>query len=180
MNQPRNFTVKALTRVEGAGGLRVRVEDGRVELVEFNIYEPPRFFERLLRGREVREVPDIVARICGICPVAYQVTACQALESALGIVVGPEIRLLRRLLACGEWLQSHALHIHMLHAPDFLGCDSCFTYPEAYAGLLDRGLRMKTIGSRIIQLLEGQSRQAAKEAVQQFMAGIRAALDQPT
>ena len=66
MNQPRDFTVKALTRVEGAGGLRVRVSDGRVELVEFTIYEPPRFFERLLRGREVREVPDIVARICGI------------------------------------------------------------------------------------------------------------------
>jgi coenzyme F420-reducing hydrogenase alpha subunit len=126
-------------------------------VVELNIYEPPRFFERLLRGREVREVPDIVARICGICPVAYQVTACQALESALGIVVGPEIRLLRRLLACGEWLQSHALHIHMLHAPDFLGCDSCFTYPEAYAGLLDRGLRMKAIGSRIIQVLGGRS-----------------------
>jgi len=157
MNQPRDFTVKALTRVEGAGGLRVRVSDGRVELVEFTIYEPPRFFERLLRGREVREVPDIVARICGICPVAYQITACQALESALGIVVGPEIRLLRRLLACGEWLQSHSLHIHMLHAPDFLGCDSCFTYPEAYAGLLDRGLRMKAIGSRIIQVLGGRS-----------------------
>jgi sulfhydrogenase subunit alpha len=157
VNQPRDFTVKALTRVEGAGGLRVRVMDGRVERVEFNIYEPPRFFERLLRGREVREVPDIVARICGICPVAYQVTACQALESALGIVVGPEIRLLRRLLACGEWIQSHSLHIHLLHAPDFIGCESCFTYPEAYAGFLDRGLRMKAIGSRIIETLGGRA-----------------------
>ncbi len=157
MNQPRDFTVRALTRVEGAGGLRARVTDGRVELVEFNIYEPPRFFERLLREREVREVPDIVARICGICPVAYQITACQALESAFGIVVGPEIRLLRRLLACGEWIQSHSLHIHMLHAPDFIGCDSCFTYPEAYAGFLDRGLRMKSIGSRIIETLGGRA-----------------------
>jgi coenzyme F420-reducing hydrogenase alpha subunit len=157
VNQSREFTAKALTRVEGTGGLRARVTDGRVELVEFNIYEPPRFFERLLRGREVREVPDIVARICGICPVAYQVTACQALESALGIAVGPDIRLLRRLLACGEWIQSHSLHIHMLHAPDFLGCDSCFTYPEAYAGLLDRGLRMKAIGSRIIEVLGGRA-----------------------
>jgi sulfhydrogenase subunit alpha len=154
---PREFSVKALTRVEGAGGLRVRVADGRLELVEFNIYEPPRFFERLLRGREVREVPDIVARICGICPVAYQVTACLALESALGIDAGPEIRLLRRLLACGEWIQSHALHIHLLHAPDFVGCDSCFTYPEAYAGFLDRGLRMKAIGSRIIEVLGGRA-----------------------
>jgi sulfhydrogenase subunit alpha len=171
MNPPRDFTVKALTRVEGAGGLRVRVMDGRVELIEFTIYEPPRFFERLLRGREVREVPDIVARICGICPVAYQVTACQALEGALGIDVGPEIRLLRRLLACGEWIQSHSLHIHMLHAPDFIGCDSCFTYPEAYAGFLDRGLRMKAIGSRIIETLGGRAVHPINVAVGGFYRG---------
>jgi coenzyme F420-reducing hydrogenase alpha subunit len=157
VNQPRVFTVKGLTRVEGAGGLRARVTDGHVDIVEFTIYEPPRFFERLLCGREIREVPDLVARICGICPVAYQLTACHALETALGIAVGPEIRLLRRLLACGEWIQSHALHIHLLHAPDFLGCDSCFTYPEAYAGFLDRGLRMKAIGSRIIEVLGGRA-----------------------
>ena len=157
MTAERTFIVKTLTRVEGAGGLRVRVSEGRIDLVEFNIYEPPRFFERLLRGREVREVPDIVARICGICPVAYQLTACHALESALDIDVGPEIRLLRRLLACGEWIQSHSLHIHMLHAPDFLGCDSCFTYPVAYAGFLDRGLRLKAIGSRIIEVLGGRA-----------------------
>jgi sulfhydrogenase subunit alpha len=157
VNRPRDFTVKTLTRVEGAGGLRARIADGRVELVELNIYEPPRFFERLLRGREAREVPDVVARICGICPVAYQLTACHALESALGITVSREIRLLRRLLACGEWIQSHALHIHMLHAPDFVGCDSCFTYPEAFAGFLGRGLRMKAIGSRIIEVLGGRA-----------------------
>ncbi len=160
--------MKSLTRVEGAGGLRARITEGRVELVEFNIYEPPRFFERLLRGREVREVPDIVARICGICPVAYQLTACQALESALGIAVGPEIRLLRRLLACGEWIQSHALHIHLLHAPDFIGCDSCFTYPAAYTGLLDRGLRMKAIGSRIIEVLGGRAVHPVNVAVGGF------------
>ena len=164
----REFNVKALTRVEGAGGLRVRVHEGRVDLVEFTIYEPPRFFERLLLGREVREVPDIVARICGICPVAYQLTACQALESALGVDVGPDIRLLRRLLACGEWIQSHALHIHMLHAPDFVGCDSCFTYPEEYAGFLDRGLRMKAIGSRIIEALGGRAVHPVNVAVGGF------------
>ena len=157
MTTPREFSVKSLTRVEGAGGLRARVTDGCVELVEFNIYEPPRFFERLLRGREVREVPDLVARICGICPVAYQVTACQALESALGIAVGEETLVLRRLLACGEWIQSHAIHIHLLHGPDFVGCDSCFTYPEAYARFLDRGLRMKAIGSRIITVRGGRA-----------------------
>jgi sulfhydrogenase subunit alpha len=157
MSEIRRLTVPALTRVEGEGSLRVRLVDGRVEIVEFNIYEPPRFFERLLRRREIREVPDIVARICGICPVAYQMSGCHALEKALGIRVTPEIDRLRRLLYCGEWLQSHALHMHLLDAPDFLGCESGFSMPPEHAPFLERGLRMKTIGSRLIEVLGGRS-----------------------
>ena len=134
MTEVRRFHVKSLARVEGEGSLRVRVVDGAVEIAEFSIYEPPRFFEKLIRGREIREVPDIVARICGICPVAYQLTACEALEKALGITVTSDIRRLRRLLYCGEWIQSHALHVHLLHLPDFLGVESGFalaaTHPE--------------------------------------------------
>src|SRR5271169_332682 len=121
----RTFEVKALSRVEGEGALYVKLDGNRVEHVELNIYEPPRFFEAFLQGREVREVPDITARICGICPVAYQMSACHALEKALGLTIPPPIRTLRRLLYCGEWIESHALHIHLLHAPDFLG------YPDA-------------------------------------------------
>lgn len=157
MTAPRTISVKSLTRVEGEGGLRVRVADGHVEIAEFNIFEPPRFFERLVVGREIREVPDIVARICGICPVAYQMSACHALEKALGITVTPEIAALRRLLYCGEWLQSHALHMHLLDAPDFLGCESGFSLPPEHAPFLDRGLRMKTIGSRLIDVLGGRA-----------------------
>jgi len=153
----RKLTVKSLTRVEGEGALRVKVVDGRVEIAEFNIYEPPRFFERLLRGRAIHEVPDIVARICGICPVAYQLTACQALEQAVGITVTPEIRSLRRLLYCGEWIQSHALHVHLLHAPDFLGYESGFTMAADHPRLLERGLRLKEIGGRIIEVLGGRA-----------------------
>ena len=140
----RKLSVKALTRVEGEGALRVRVADGRIEIAEFNIYEPPRFFERLVRGREIREVPDIVARICGICPVAYQMTACHALEKALDIAVTPEIARLRRFLYCGEWLQSHSLHMHLLDAPDFLGCESGFSLPPEHVPFLERGDRKST------------------------------------
>ena len=75
MGDKRQFEVKALSRVEGEGRLYVRVDGNTVEHVELNIYEPPRFFESFLRGREIREVPDITARICGICPIAYQMTA---------------------------------------------------------------------------------------------------------
>jgi coenzyme F420-reducing hydrogenase alpha subunit len=152
----RKLTVKSLTRVEGEGALRVKVVDGRIEIAEFNIYEPPRFFERLLRGRAIHEVPDIVARICGICPVAYQLTACHALEKALGIDVTAEIRSLRRLLYCGEWIQSHALHVHLLHAPDFLGYESGFTMAADHPLLLERGLRLKEIGGRIIEVIGGR------------------------
>ena len=157
MNTVRTIDVRALTRVEGEGALRVRVIDGKVEIAEFTIYEPPRFFERLVKGREIREVPDIVARICGICPVAYQMSACHALEKALGITVTLEIAALRRLLYCGEWLQSHALHMHLLDAPDFLGCESGFTMPPQRAAFLERGLRIKTIGSRLIEVIGGRA-----------------------
>ena len=101
--------------------MMVQLEDGRVEHVELRIFEPPRFFEAFLRGRSFAEAPDITARICGICPVAYQMSAVNALEYLCGVDVPEPIRQLRRLLYCGEWIESHALHIYMLHAPDFLG-----------------------------------------------------------
>ena len=117
----RTLRVAALTRVEGEGALHVELRNGVPERVELNIYEPPRFFEAFLRGRSYTEPPDLTASICGICPVAYQVSACNAIEDACGATLDPELTALRRLLYCGEWIHSHALHIYMLHAPDFLG-----------------------------------------------------------
>ena len=153
----RTFEVKALSRVEGEGALFVKLDGDRVEHVELNIYEPPRFFESFLRGREVHEVPDITARICGICPVAYQMSAAHALEKALGIEVAPEIRRLRRLLYCGEWIESHALHIHLLHAPDFLGYDSGISMAADHRAAVERGLRLKKIGNDLLEILGGRA-----------------------
>lgn len=153
----RTFEVKALSRVEGEGALYVRLDGDRVEHVELNIYEPPRFFESFLRGREIHEVPDITARICGICPVAYQMSACHALEKALHIEVSPEIRKLRRLLYCGEWIESHALHMHLLHAPDFLGYESGISMATDHKEVVERGLRMKKIGNDLLEALGGRA-----------------------
>lgn len=153
----RTISVKALSRVEGEGALYVKLDGDRVEHVELNIYEPPRFFEALLVGREVREVPDITARICGICPVAYQMSACHALEKALGIEVGPEIRRLRRLLYCGEWIESHALHIYLLHAPDFLGYESGISLAADHRDVVQRGLRLKKVGNDLLEVLGGRA-----------------------
>ncbi len=168
MSEIRSFNVKALTRVEGEGALRIRVNEGSIEIAEFNIYEPPRFFERLLRGRGFAEVPDITARICGICPVAYQLTACQALEQAFGVEITPAIISLRRLLYCGEWIQSHALHIHLLHAPDFLGYESGITLAADRPDFVERGLRFKAIGSRIMEVVGGRAVHPVNVAVGGF------------
>jgi sulfhydrogenase subunit alpha len=157
MNETRTIKVAALTRVEGEGGLDVVLNGDQVEDVRLRIYEPPRFFEAFLRGRSLTEVPDITARICGICPVAYQMSAVHALESALGIEISPQIRRLRRLLYCGEWIESHALHMHLLHAPDFFGAASGIELAERFPDEVNRGLRIKKHGNQLLEVLGGRA-----------------------
>ncbi|MFN3231342.1 MAG: Ni/Fe hydrogenase subunit alpha [Alphaproteobacteria bacterium] len=152
----KTVKVNYLARVEGEGALQVRVRDGTVEAVELSIFEPPRFFEAFLRGRDFSEAPDITARICGICPVAYQMSAVYAMENALSITVPEPIRLLRRLLYCGEWIESHSLHIYMLHAPDFLGYESAIDMAKEHGDEVRRGLSLKKAGNAIVALLGGR------------------------
>jgi sulfhydrogenase subunit alpha len=153
----RTIKVNLLARVEGEGALHLTMRGGRVAELRLEIFEPPRFFEAFLRGRESREVPDIVARICGICPVAYQMSAVHALEALFDVPIDPAVRALRRLYYCGEWIESHALHIHMMAAPDFLGCESMFTMAERYREAVERGLRIRKAGNAIITALGGRS-----------------------
>ena len=153
----RTIAVGAIARVEGEGALRVTVKDGMVQDVELRIFEPPRFFEAFLQGRHYSEVPDIVARICGICPVAYQMSAVHALERIFGVTITGPLRDLRRLIYCGEWIESHALHVYMLQAPDFLGYESGIAMAKDHAALVTRGLRIKKAGNAIMTLLGGRS-----------------------
>ncbi|MEZ5078073.1 MAG: Ni/Fe hydrogenase subunit alpha [Solirubrobacterales bacterium] len=153
----RRIETPYLARVEGEGAMHVRIRGEQVESVELRIFEPPRFFEALLRGRALEEAPDITARICGICPVAYQTSACQAMEDVLGIELPVELRLLRRLIYCGEWIESHALHLYLLHAPDFLGYESGFAMAADHREVVERGLRAKKAGNRLIELVGGRA-----------------------
>lgn len=152
----RTIRTDYLARVEGEGALKVVVRDGEVKSAELRIFEPPRFFEAFLRGRSHLEVSDIVARICGICPVAYQMSAVHALENAFGAAVEGPIRDLRRLLYCGEWIESHTLHIHMLHAPDFLGYAGSIDMARDHADAVRRGLEIKKAGNEILRVLGGR------------------------
>ena len=153
-----NKTIKVdfLARVEGEGALYIKVKDNKVSDVKFKIIEPPRFFEAFLRGRKYTEAPDITARICGICPVAYQMSTVHAIEQAFGVSVEGQLRELRRLLYCGEWIESHVLHVYMLHAPDFLGYQDAMHMAQDYPDIVKRGLQMKKAGNAIVSLLGGR------------------------
>jgi sulfhydrogenase subunit alpha len=152
----KTIKVDYLARVEGEGSLYVKISGDKVTDVKLKIFEPPRFFEALLRGRMYTEAPDITARICGICPVAYQMSAIHAMEHALGVVVDGQLRMLRRFLYCGEWIESHTLHIYMLHAPDFLGYPDAMHMAQDYPDIVKRGLQMKKAGNAIIAFLGGR------------------------
>ncbi len=173
MSASRTIRVEILSRVEGEGALHIHTENGRLEQVQLQIYEPPRLFEALLRGRPLEEVPDITARICGICPVAYQMSSVHALEMALEVTISPEIRQLRRLLYCGEWIESHALHMHLLHAPDFLGYESGIAMAADHPDAVNRGLRLKKHGNQLLEVLGGRAIHPINVAVGGFYRAPR-------
>ncbi len=181
----REYRVDYLTRVEGEGSLVLRVRDGQVAEARLKIFEAPRYFERLVVGRTGDEVIDIVARICGICPIAYQMTAAHAFEDLYGVEVAPAVRALRRLLYCGEYIQSHALHVFMLHAPDFLGYPSVVAMAGDHRPVVEQGLAIKKIGNQLISVLGGRPVHPVSVRVGGFsrvpwhreLDGVRADLD---
>jgi len=152
----KTIRVDYLARVEGEGALYVKIKDNKVTDVKLKIFEPPRFFEAFLRGRSFTEAPDITARICGICPIAYQMSSCHAMEDACGVKVDGQLRALRRLIYCGEWIESHVLHVAMLHAPDFLGYESAIHMAKDHPELVQKALKLKKIGNELVTFLGGR------------------------
>lgn len=152
----KTIKVDYLARVEGEGALLIKLKNEEVQDVKLKIFEPPRFFEAFLRGRKYDEAPDITARICGICPIAYQMSAVHAMENAFGVTIDGPIRALRRLIYCSEWIESHTLHVYMLHAPDFLGYEDAIQMVRDYPEIVQRGLQLKKAGNEIMTFLGGR------------------------
>jgi sulfhydrogenase subunit alpha len=152
----RTIKVDYLARVEGEGALYVKISNNRVKDVKFKIWEPPRLFEAFLRGRNYSEAPDITARICGICPIAYQMSSAHAMESAFGVTVDRQVRALRRLIYCGEWIESHTLHVYLLHAPDFLGYEDAIQAAKDHPDIVQQGLQLKKVGNDLMTFLGGR------------------------
>lgn len=151
-------TIKSeyLSRVEGESGFIIEIKDGRIVKLQLNVFEAPRFFESFLIGRSYTDVPDFTSRICGICPVAYLMSSVHAIEKIFGIEIDDSIRSLRRLLYSSEWLSSHALHVYMLHGPDFYGIGSAWASRD-YLEIAKRGLDFKKLGNQITSVIGGRS-----------------------
>jgi coenzyme F420-reducing hydrogenase alpha subunit len=152
----RTIKVDYLARVEGEGGLYVKIKNRAVVDVKLRIFEPPRFFEAFLRGRNHSEAPDITARICGICPIAYQTSSVTAMENAFGVKVEGQLRALRRLIYCGEYIESHVLHVYLLHAPDFLGYEDAIRMAKDFPDAVKNALKLKKIGNDLMTLVGGR------------------------
>jgi len=152
----RTVEVPVIARVEGEGALHLKVRDEDIQDLRLEIYEPPRFFEAFLVGRHFSEVPDIVPRICGICPVAYQMSAIYGLERLFGVEVPAGTHELRRLLYCGEWIESHVLHVFLLAAPDFLGLHDAIELAKTQPDLVKTALGIKRIGNDLMEVIGGR------------------------
>ncbi|WP_045855681.1 Ni/Fe hydrogenase subunit alpha [Teredinibacter purpureus] len=149
--------VPVMVRVEGEGALEFSAKGGEIDNLHLKIYEPPRLFEKFLEGQYFTEVPTMAARICGICPIAYQMTSILAIERLFGMHPGPWVHDMRRLVQCGEWLQSHALHIHLLATPDFLGYNNAIAMAQDHPETVKRGMRLQGLGNALLTLLGGRS-----------------------
>ena len=153
----KEVVVEHVARVEGHGSIRVVIEDGKVREVKLEIFEGPRFIERVLVGRMYYEVPDIVARICSICPDSHQVAAVEAIEKAFGVSADWQTRMLRELQLLADIIASHALHLYLLALPDYLGYPDALSMVDKYGREVKMGLELKRAGNAIKDVLTGRS-----------------------
>ena len=149
--------IRHLSRIEGHAHLIVDLAQGELRACRLEIAETPRFFESILKGRHFSDVAPIMARICGVCSNAHTLVSLAATEQAFGIAISAQTLQLRRLLACGEILQSHILHLYFLAIPDYLGVPSILPLAKTHRELVARALRLKQLANSLCQAVGGRS-----------------------
>jgi coenzyme F420-reducing hydrogenase alpha subunit len=149
--------INYIARVEGESSVKLEIEEGKLKELRLNIWEPPRFFEGFLVGRKFDEVPDIVARICGICPVSHMTTAIRAMENAFGFTPSPGVKRIRKILALSQILSSHLAHLYVLALPDFFRLNSVVEMLPHFEKEIKRFLRLKEAANSITALFGGRA-----------------------
>lgn len=154
----KTIEVNYIARVEGRGALNINIsKEGKIQDLRFRIHEPPRFFEAFLIGRRYTEMMELTSRLCGICPVAHQITALRAVENAIGLEPSDQTKDLRKLLAISAHIQSHVLSMYFLSLPDLLGYESTLAMTKDHLDVIKRGLKLKKLGNDISDLIGGRA-----------------------
>ncbi|MDH4227901.1 MAG: Ni/Fe hydrogenase subunit alpha [Deltaproteobacteria bacterium] len=156
MTHDIHIRIPHVTRVEGHGNIVLDVKSGKIEELRLEIVESPRFFEVMLKGRPITEVPGITSRICGICAISHTCASLRACEATLGITPSAETIILRKVLLNAEILQSHILHLGLLVLPDFFGKGSVIELAKTEPEAVQAALRLKAAANEIAALFTGR------------------------
>ena len=157
MHNNLDINVHHITRVEGHGNIVVNVKNGKIEKLQWQVPEAPRFFEAMVRGHSYQDIQTIVSRICGICSITHSLAATKAVESALGIKVSEQADKLRILMHYSEQLQSHTLHVGYLAAPDFFGTPSVVPLVARAANVVKTIVKAHRIANTWSDLIAGRT-----------------------
>jgi len=151
------ISIPHIHKIEGDAGFWAKVaKTGKVEELKFETLEGLRQIEGMLVGRRIQEVPIVVSRICGICPVVHILNACCALEKALEIKVSPLIILLRKLFLSSQIIQSHTLHLFFLSLPDFVNVEDDFELMKKFKKESQAALKIRDFSLEITKIIGGR------------------------
>jgi len=155
-----DITIESLTKIEGEASLNVKINNDKVEKVEFVISEYKRFYTEAMKGKPVVALPQLLSRICGTCSNAHIMASIEACEKALGIVPSPQTVALRMLTVYGLMIRDHALHLYLFVAPDLYNKDSFLDFDEnieAEHQILHDAFDIKAAGNFLSTLIAGRS-----------------------
>ncbi len=120
----RRITIDEITKIEGHANLTITIEEDKLKNLKFGVHEGSRYFEAFMLNRQYHYLPELSARICGICTVAHEIASVQAVEQALEIDPGETVHSIRKLMLYSSHIQSHILHLYFLALPDYMGTES--------------------------------------------------------
>ncbi|MCE8429583.1 MAG: Ni/Fe hydrogenase subunit alpha [Candidatus Methanoperedens sp.] len=157
MSREVKINLEHVSRIEGHGNIVMNSKNGKIQSIKWQVPEAPRFFEKLLTGRDYQDISHIASRICGICSIAHSLASLKASENAMGVVISDQTILLRKLALHAENIQSHILHVGYLAAPDLFGVGSIFPLIKTNRNAVTDIIKLHRLANEMSELICGRT-----------------------